>query len=293
MKKIKNYITAELAKKKIARYKYWNIKDESGISITCSEDELGGQSFGDILDKIITDNVDAEVQVKFGTNEQSSRQNTPLFIRINETIEWVEPEEEDTVQINGVPHKVDKNGNVNINFTTAETPVIETPDYFKQELEIQLEGLRKESALKEQRFQAELHHKLAEQTLKFKEMMLTDRESKITQREQLLAEQENALEEKQQQMSQQLKGYVKLIPSTLAGVINDWITTKTTPLSGTQKQSSQKKEVQRNQVAFSFIEEEDQDTTDQPITDIQTQETQEEQQTPESNQQTLTIDEDL
>ena len=79
MKRVKNYITTDLAKKKIARYKFWSIKDENGITITSSDDDKETRSFSDILDKIISDNVDAEVQVKFGTNEQSSRQNNPLF----------------------------------------------------------------------------------------------------------------------------------------------------------------------------------------------------------------------
>ncbi|WP_103071861.1 hypothetical protein [Aquimarina sediminis] len=226
MKKVKNYIAPDLAKKKIARYKYWNIKDESGISITSSEDSTEGRSFEEVLDAIITDNVDAEVQVKFGTNEQSSRQNTPIFIRINETIEWVEPEEEDTININGVPHKMDKNGNVHINLNTpqAETPTIEPPnDMIRQEMEMQLEGLRKESELKEQRYQAELHNKLAEQTLKFKEMMLKERENRIVEREQEIMAKEAVLEEKEAEMSSQLKGYVKLIPSTLGGVVTEWL----------------------------------------------------------------------
>ncbi len=233
MKKIKNYIAPDLAKKKIARYKYWNIKDESGISITSSEDSTDGRSFGEVLDGIIADNVDAEVQVKFGTNEQSSRQNAPIFIRINETIEWVEPEEEETIKINGVPHKLDKNGNVNINLSTpqVETPTIEThSDVIRQEMELQLEGLRKEGELKEQRFQSELHNKLAEQTLKFKEMMLSDRETRIAEREQEILAKEAVLEEKEAEMSDQLKGYVKLIPSTLGGVLADWLKSK--PLAG-------------------------------------------------------------
>ncbi len=273
MKKVKNYIAPDLAKKKIARYKYWNIKDESGISITSSEDITDGRSFEEVLDAIIADNVDAEVQVKFGTNEQSSRQNAPIFIRVNETIEWVEPEEEETIKINGVPHKMDKNGNVHINLNTpqVETPVIESPnDVMRQEMEIQLQGLRQESELKEQRYQADLHNKLAEQTLKFKEMMLSDREARITEREQSLAAQEAVLEEKQAEMGDQLKGYVKLIPSTLGGVVGEWLksnpfTKKATGLGATEAKSKQKP-ITRNPVQFA-IKEDIQPKEELPIDD--------------------------
>ncbi|WP_438712316.1 hypothetical protein ACSTS3_10460 [Aquimarina muelleri] len=262
MKKIKNYIAPDLAKKKIARYKYWNIKDESGISITSSEDITDGRSFGEVIDGIIGDNVDAEVQVKFGTNEQSSRQNAPIFIRINETIEWVEPEEDESIKINGVPHRVDKNGNVNISLNTpqAETPIIESPnDIIRQEMEIQLEGLRKESELKEKRYQSDLHNKLAEQTLKFKEMMLSDREARIAEREQDIATKEAILEEKEAEMGNQLKGYVKLIPSTLGGVVTEWLKSnpfgkKTTGL-GTTENKPKRTPKPQNPVQFSIDDE--------------------------------------
>ncbi|TSE05432.1 hypothetical protein [Aquimarina algiphila] len=267
MKKVKNYIAPDLAKKKIARYKYWNIKDESGISITSSEDITDGRSFGEVLDSIIADNVDAEVQVKFGTNEQSSRQNAPIFIRVNETIEWVEPEEDETIKINGIPHKMDKNGNVNINLNNpqAETPIIESPnDIMRQEMEIQLEGLRKESELKEQRYQADLHNKLAEQTLKFKEMMLADREARIAEREQDLATKEAILGEKEAEMGEGLKGYVKLIPSTLGGVVTEWLKgnpfgTKATGL-GTTENKPKRTPKPQNPVQFSI----DNDTPPEP-----------------------------
>ena len=134
MKKVKNYIDSELAKKKVARYRYWSIKDEQGITISTSEEE--GKSFSEVLDKIVSDNVDAEVQIKYGTNEQSSRNNPPLFIQINEKIEWVEPEEE-VVKINGVPHKPDRNGNVNIQFPEIKTEKAEYIGTFKQEVEMQ------------------------------------------------------------------------------------------------------------------------------------------------------------
>ncbi|WP_062053771.1 hypothetical protein [Aquimarina longa] len=289
MKKVKNYIAPDLAKKKIARYKYWNIKDESGISITSSEDITDGRSFGEVLDAIISDNVDAEVQVKFGTNEQSSRQNAPIFIRINETIEWVEPEEEETININGVAHKVDKNGNVNINFSSPQdaTPIIEAPsDIMRQEMEIQLEGLRKESELKEQRYQSDLHNKLAEQTLKFKEMMLSERESRIAEREQDLTIKESIVAEKEAEMTDQLKGYVKLIPSTLGGVINEWIKTnpfgKKTPLGTVEKEKSKQKPKPRNPVQFSIDEpEENELTEDNELLDIAVYDHQEVDQAPE------------
>ncbi len=250
MKKVKNYIGADLAKKKIARYKYWSIKDENGVTITSSEDAQEGRSFADLLDKIINDNVDAEVQVKFGTNEQSSRQNTPIFIRINEAIEWIEPEEDETIKINGVPHKLDKNGNVNINLSTpqVETPVIESSnDMVRQEMEIQLQGLRQENELKEQRYQADLHNKLAEQTLKFKEMMLSERESRLTAREQDITAKEAFLDEKEKEMSEDVKGYVKHIPNVLGGLLKQWVkgTTgdNTSSLGKTEKPKRERKKV--------------------------------------------------
>lgn len=265
MKRVKNYIPPDLAKKKIARYKYWNIKDESGISITSSEDNAEGRSFAEILDTIIGDNVDAEIQVKFGTNEQSSRQNAPIFIRINETIEWIEPEEEETISINGVPHRVDKNGKVNINLNTpkVETPTIEgTTDYFRQEMELQLEGLRKETELKEQKFQAELHNKLMEQTLKFKEMMLTDREARIQEREQTLAQQEIILDEKQAEMKDGLKSYVKMIPETLGGVVSEWIKGKSVNKKSNSLGTTKGKAKVRNKVKFSYLEDDKDDHQD-------------------------------
>lgn len=255
MKKVKNYIAPELAKKKIARYKYWSIKDESGITIV-SSDDAQDQSFAELLDKIIADNVDAEVQVKFGTTESSSRQNVPIFIRINETIEWIEPEDDETIKINGVPHKVDKNGNVNINLTTppVETPVIEANpvDTFRQELELQLAGLRKENELQKQHFNNEMHSKLLEQTLKFKEMMLSEREARLAEREQQLAQQEANLEERQQEMSNDVKGYLRNIPNALGGLVKEWMQKTPTkqPLGTTETAPKP-----RRKVAFDFDEE--------------------------------------
>lgn len=265
MKRIKNYIESDLAKKKIARYKYWSIKDENGITIVSSDDSSDGRSFGEVLDKIIADNVDAEVQIKYGTNEQSSRQNPPFFIRVNETIEWVEPEEDNTVQINGVPHKLDKNGNVNINLTspalreqenTEAVPI----DTFRQEMDMQLDGIRREHELKEQRWQMEMHNKLLEQDIKFKEMLLAEREARCKEREEALAVQQAQLDEKEKEISEDVKGYVKQIPNALGGVIKDWIKSgaKDKPLSGTEKEKKPPKK--RRAVNFSI---EDTDTVSQ------------------------------
>jgi hypothetical protein len=257
MKKIKNYIQTDLAKKKITRYKYWSIKDENGISIVSSEDNDEGQSFGDLLDKIIADNVDAEIQVKYGTNEQSSRQNPPLFIRINEEIEWVDPitDEPDTVTLNGVAHQVDKNGNVNINLAspTVEQPKIETAnvDYFRQEMEMQLNGLRQESALKEEKMKVDLQNKLFEQTLTFKDMMLKDREAKILEREQALAAQEALMESKQNDIQSDLKGYLKQVPNVLGGLIKEFIKNDPKPI-GNIKKEVEKSERKRKKVNFSI-----------------------------------------
>lgn len=227
MKRVKNYIEPELAKKKIARYKYWSIKDENSITIVSSDDNPEGKNFGDFLDKIIADNVDAEVQIKYGTNEQSSRQNPPFFIKVNQEIEWVEPEEEDTVSINGIAHKVDKNGNVNINLSTPEVqqPIVENAnvDVFRQEMDMQLSGLRREYELKEEKWQMEMANKMMEQTLKFKEMMLAERESRIAEKEQILAQKEAEILNKESEINDDVKGYLKQVPSALGGVLKELI----------------------------------------------------------------------
>ncbi len=261
MKKVKNYVDQELAKKKVARYKYWSIKDETGVTITSSEDAQDGRSFADLLDKIIGDNVDAEIQVKFGTNEQSSRQNTPIFIRINETIEWIEPEEDETIKINGVPHKLDKTGNVNINLQppNVETPTIEMPnDGFRQEFEMQLEGLRKENELIQQRSQQELHNRLAEQTLKFKEMMLEERESRIREREESLTQQESIFEEKQREMKDTIKGYAKHVPSVLGGLVKDWLKPSKVSIVESSLGETKKPRKERTPVSFEIEDQEPQ-----------------------------------
>jgi len=262
MKKVKNYIQADLAKKKIIRYKYWSVKDENGITICSNEDNNpDNKTFSDILDKIIADNVDAEVQIKYGTNEQSSRQNPPFFIRINEEIEWIDPEEDETVSINGVQHKVDRNGNVNINLTTPTKqenyeqmddvkPEWAKVDTFRQEMDLQLQGLRNEYALKEEKMQADLQNRLLEQTLKFKEMMLSERESRILEREQQLLQQESVLEDKKKEISEDVKGYLKQVPTALGGLIKEWVKD-----GGSQKgkglgKAEEKKKPQRRKVDF-------------------------------------------
>lgn len=267
MKKVKNYIDADLAKKKIARYRYWTIKDENGITIISSDDNPNNQSFEDVLDKIIADNVDAEIQVRFGTNDQSSRQNTPLFIRVNESIEWIEPEDEldETIKVNGVPHKLDKNGNVNINLNTPEPsykaqPQIENGniDFFRQEMEMQLQGLRREHELKEEKMQVDLQNKLFEQTLKFKEMMLADRENRINEREQQISQREASFEEKEKELQGNVKGYIKQIVPALGGLAKEFLLKeKDKGLSGTDKENkSEKTTKQRRKVNFSFNEDE-------------------------------------
>lgn len=259
MKKIKNYIQSDLAKKKITRYKYWSIKDENGITIVSSEDDEEGQNFSELLDRIITDNVDAEVQVKYGTNEQSSRQNPPLFIRINEEIEWVDPivDEPETVTLNGVTHPVDKNGNVNINLATptVEQPKIESAnvDYFRQEMEMQLNGLRQENALKEEKMKIDLQNRLFEQTLTFKDMMLKDREAKILEREQALATQEALMENQQNDIQSDLKGYLKQVPNVLGGLIKEFIKSDPAPIGNIEKKEPTKRTPKpRKKVNFSI-----------------------------------------
>jgi S-DNA-T family DNA segregation ATPase FtsK/SpoIIIE len=259
MKKTKNYIEAELAKKKTARYKYWSIKDENGITILSSDDENDNRSFDEVLDKIIEDNVDAEVQVKYGTNEQSSRNNPPYFIRINEEIEWVEAEEE-TVNVNGVPHKLDKNGNVSINLNTPAPvePKVERAvpiDTFRQEMEIQLNGIRREHELKEEKMLLEMQNKMMEQNLNFKEMMLSEREARLLEREQACVQHENQIEEKKNEIQEDVKGYLKQVPKALGGLIKEFVKDsgkkKATGLSGAETTTKKKK---RKKVQFNFEE---------------------------------------
>lgn len=263
MKKIKNYIESDLAKKKISRYKFWAVKDESGITIATSEDD-SSKSFGEHLDEIIELNVDAEVQIKFGVNEQSARQNTPIFVKINETIEWVEPEDEE-VKINGVPHKVDKNGNVNINLTTPEMPTQERVEFVQQEnldFEVQLKGIKKEFELRDEKREIEMQNKLYEQTLKFKEMLLSERESRISEREQLLAQQESELSDKEVELQGNIKGIIKQVPSVLGGIIKEFISDPSTASLGNveeeeNEEAPEKPVKPKTKVEFSFEDEEE------------------------------------
>lgn len=275
MKRVKNYIAADLAKKKITRYKYWSIKDENGITI-CSQEDNNEEKldFGAMLDKIIADNVDVEVQIKYGTNEQSSRHNPPMFVKVNEEIEWIEPEEEDSVTINGVAHKVDKNGNVNINFTQSESqqpysnPKVEAVqiDTFRQELDMQLEGIKKEYELREEKWQMDMHNKLSEQTIKFKELMLSERESRIADREQQLAIREAEISEKENEIKEDVKGYLKQVPNVLGGLIKTFVKNgvQQEDLGEVEKEEKPRKrsrvnfeiEEDENQTEFEFPEEE-------------------------------------
>tara|TARA_B100000674_G_C37934276_1_gene959511 strand:+ start:36 stop:986 length:951 start_codon:yes stop_codon:yes gene_type:complete len=262
MKKVKNYIAPDLAKKKLARYQFWSVKDENGIMIcSVNENNPDGKTFSEVLDKIIEDNVDAEVQIKYGTNEQSARQNPPFFIKINEDIEWLDPEPEENITVNGVPHKVDKNGQVHINLTTPQEPKIETPQQFstiKDELEMQLTGLRKEYELKEEKMRIDLQNKLLEQTLKFKEMMLAERENRLSEKEQLLAQKEAELAEKENQIRDDVKGYLKQIPGALGGLVKDFIKEnakkKESSLAGTETEQEPVKP--KRKVQFQIEEEE-------------------------------------
>lgn len=223
MKKTKNYIDSELAKRKITRYKFWAIKDEGGITIATSEDDKS-QSFTEHLDDLIEQNVDAEVQIKFGVNEQSARQNNPIFIKINDSIEWVEPEDEE-VKINGIPHKVDRNGNVNINLTTdqSKSDPVEIINNNSMDFDIQLKGLKNEFQLRDEKREIEMNNKLYEQTLKFKEMLLAERESRVTEREQQISQIESELETKEQDLQGNVKGVLKHIPSALGGILKDYL----------------------------------------------------------------------
>lgn len=261
MKKIKNYIESELAKKKISRYKFWAIKDDSGITIATSEDD-SSKSFEEHLDEIIELNVDAEVQIKFGVNEQSARQNNPIFVRINETIEWVEPEDEE-VKINGVPHKVDKNGNVNINLTTQhDSPASERVEFVQQDnidFEIQLKGIKQEFELRDEKREIEMQNKLYEQTLKFKEMLLSERESRISEREQIIAQQESELVDKETELQGNLKGILKQVPSVLGGLIKEFIVEPKAAALGDVPEEAPKPKNTKPQSKVEFTIEEDEE----------------------------------
>ena len=291
MKKIKNYIESDLAKKKISRYKFWAIKDEGGITIATSEDD-SSKSFGEHLDEIIELNVDAEVQIKFGVNEQSARQNNPIFVKINETIEWVEPEDEE-VKINGVPHKVDKNGNVNINLTTPEMPTPERVEFVQQDnidFEIQLKGIKQEFELRDEKREIEMQNKLYEQTLKFKEMLLSERESRIAEREQILAQQESELTDKEVELQGNLKGILKQVPSVLGGIIKEFITEPKASALGNVDEENEtpkpKKEKPQTKVEFSFEEEDEEEEFEEAFEDEETEEQESEESTETNNDQT-------
>ncbi len=281
MKKVKHYIDIELAKKKIARYSYWSIKDENSIMICSSDSENPNNiSFGEHLEKITKDNIDAEVQIKYGTNELSARNNPPFFIKVNETIEWVEPEPEETVSINGVPHKVDRNGNVNINLTTPEqkaAPKVEmVNDIFRQEMDMQLSGLRKEYELKEEKWQNDIHNKLKEQNLGFKEMLLGERENSLNQREQALAIREQELAEKEEDVRDNMKGYLKQAPAVLGAVFKEFINPSVSKASNLgaaeQPKEKEKPKVNRTKVAFEIQEDETEIEVEELAQDIEQEE---------------------
>lgn len=271
MKKVKNYIEPGLAKKKIARYKYWSIKDESGITIcTSEENNPDKKSFAEVLRQIMKDNVDVEVQIRYGTSDQSSRQNPPLFIKINEQIEWVEPEEE-TVSINGIPHQVDKNGNVNINLTTPkvqEQPRVEKAvpiDTLRQEIDMRVHGLRREYEIKEEKWKIEMQNKLMEQTIKFRELMLVDREAQLSAREQKITEKENNLDEKQKEMQGDVVGYLKQVPRALGAIIKEFTKSDNDSLGKTKEE---KPKPVRKPAEFT-IEDDEEPIADEVFTDEQ------------------------
>jgi hypothetical protein len=295
MKKVKTYIDPDLAKKKIARYKYWSVKDETGVTIcTSDENNPDNKSFADILKQVNKDNIDAEIQVRYGTSEPSARQNPPIFIKINEEIEWVEPEEE-TVSINGVPHPVDKNGNVNINFRTPATNPLQTEkavpiDTIRQELEIQLEGIRREHALKEEKWAIDVQNKLMEQTLKFREMMLAERESRLLEREQTISQEENHISKKKQEIQSDVASYLKQVPSALGAIIKEFSTSKKSGLG----KSTEKPRKERKAADFTIEDEEtpiqeeesvevSQEEIEQEITKYEEQEQQEQEHTFENS----------
>ena len=227
MKKVKNYIDPEQAKKKLQRYNYWSIKDENGILICSSnENNPDGRSFSEILDKILEDNVDAEIQIRVGPNEHSSRQNHPFFIRVNENIQWVDPEESQGVSVNGVRQLPDRSGRLNINLQTGdENQKIErAEEYFnvKDLMESRLDGLREENRINEQRLLQEMQNKLSEQNLRFQEMLIQKREEELSKKAQQLEERQAELQKREQQIQQELKSYLKQVPNVLGSLLKQW-----------------------------------------------------------------------
>ncbi len=244
------------AKKRVSRYKYWCIKDEKGTVMFDSEGNDDGRTFDEYLDLILLQNIDKYVQVRCGTNSSSVKNNnTAMFILVKEDEStWIPPEEQ-TVNINGTAHKVDSKGNVNINFPKIE-PLqpdrIEsaTIDVVSQKLELQLQGLRDEHSIKEQSMRLEMENKLALQNLEFQKMLLNQQQKELERREQECYDREQGIFEKEQETQNDLKGYIKHVPSALSGLVKDWMkdSKNEAELSGTEKPNTEPKK--RKKVQF-------------------------------------------
>ncbi len=260
MKQVKNYLDPDVAKRKIARFQFWSIKDESGVIIcSATQNNPGKKSFDEMLEQIVEEDIDAEVQIRYGSNEQSSRNNPPFFIKINDNIEWINPEPDEKVTVNGIPQKPNRNSNVNINLSTPKAEQPETPDW-RNEMEIQLKGLRQEYELKNEQTRLEMQNKILEQTMQFKNMLLEQKENELRQREAGLDEREAELEERITEIQDNLKGYFKEIPSALAGLFRDFIKKdgeKENGLGGTSGEPKNEGAKKRTPVEFRIKQEKD------------------------------------
>ena len=261
MKKVKNYITAEMAKKKISKYAFWSIRDQAGIVICDSNREDNKKSFDELIDESFENQVDKEISIKYGTTDNSARHNPPTFIKITEDVEWIDPEPDAEVSINGVPHKLDKNGNVNINLKSDNPTIEQIPtDYLREEFDVKLAGLRQESENKEQQIRMEMQNQNELQTIRFREMMVEEKEASILEREQQLEEREEIMKHREDEMAETLTGYMSVGTKALGGLITKWISgNKSEGLGGT-KNEEQQKQPPREETKFDFtIREEDEE----------------------------------
>lgn len=259
MKQVKKYLAPDVAKRKVSRFPFWAIKDENGVVIcSASQNNPEKKSFDEILEQIIDEGIDAEIQVRYGSNEQSSRNNPPFFVKVNDEIEWVNPTQDEKVNLNGLPQKTDKNGNVNINLSTPSQEHPTSPPNWRDEMDFQLKGLRQEYELKNEQTKLEMQNKILEQTIQFKNMLLEQKENELKQREEDLDEREAEIEDRISEIQDNLKGYFKEIPSALAGLFRDFIkkdSDNETGLSGTEDEPKKK----RTPVKFRIRKEEEQE----------------------------------
>ena len=183
MKRIKNYISVDLAKRKVGRYKYWEIRDQDQGIIYRSDDV--DKSFEELLDEIVESNADHEVSVKFGTSDGAARHRSLLFIKINEDVDYVDPPQREVVTIGGVPYPIDQNGKVDYKPPVSEVQQAEhiPLNGFREELQSQLGALQQQNEIDRKQSDFELQMKLEEQRMEFKSMLMDNEMKKLEERE--------------------------------------------------------------------------------------------------------------